>query len=106
MTERLGQRYLAARETIPRLIVPYAYSTHDATDLMGHSVAIDSTSLRVYGVVLLRGRTEMKGKEAPLTSRESSSSIRSTRKNEMPGGRDGGREGGREGERERERERE
>ena len=46
----------------------------------------------------------MKGKEAPLTSRESSSSIRSTRKNEMPGGRDGGREGGREGERERGRE--
>ena len=51
--DRLGQRYIAqlARGTIPRLIVPYAYSTHVAADLMGHSIPIDNAILRVYGVV-------------------------------------------------------
>lgn len=74
---RLSQRYLAqlARGTIPRLIVPYAYSTHDAADLMGHSVPIDSTTRRVYGVVSFyeAGNRNEGKRKPPLTSRESSS---------------------------------
>lgn len=62
-----------------------AYSTHDATDLMGQSVTgwIDSTRVPAYmALSFYEPRTEMKGKEAPLTSRESSWNYRSTRSND------------------------